>query len=231
MIVGVRPDACNIATGRSWELLQKHRKEQQPLLLKGLASEWSASANWTSFESFAHRFASMQFPLRGEVVSETSEKDRRHVTLGAYFGLQGQASNGENGSQCASVQSAPDAPETAGLLFDFNDLASHQSLMSDLGPTPAALLDIRRETSVSIGRAGRGSSLHSHLEAWQAQILGRKLWLLAPPGAPLRGAREHHPCALMRGETNLDGNLLAATCTLEVFPGRKLRAVRGGSMH
>jgi len=51
---------------------------------------------------------------------------------------------------------------------------------------------------VSMGPSGEGLPLHAHLRTWQAQVAGKKLWLLSEPGSLPPGWSLTHPQQLVQ---------------------------------
>ena len=69
-----------------------------------------------------------------------------------------------------------------GVIFE-NDYHLVYDAIRDAYAAPSLLSEIHGAPIFSAGRGHTGVGFHHHHESWLAQLVGRKVWLLLPPGA------------------------------------------------
>ncbi|CAE8642309.1 unnamed protein product [Polarella glacialis] len=136
----------------------------KPLRLRGLIDAWPARS-WDR-EQFLDRLGSL--PLRIRPSASLHEYGfpgpaELRAPLRSYF---------ENASKQAT-----------GVVFE-NDFHAVHTALQDAYWVPKLLAGVHGAPIFSAARQHTGVGFHHHHESWLAQLKGRKVWLLVPPGAP-----------------------------------------------
>jgi len=135
---------------------------QGPLRIRGLIDDWRCR-RW-QIRDFC------------SCLSETSLRTRPCASLHEY-GNPGPA------HQVMSLSEYFSAGTSKGVIFE-NDYHSVHAALRGTYAIPAQLSGIHGAPIFSAGRRHTGVGFHHHHESWLAELVGRKVWFLLPPGSP-----------------------------------------------
>eukprot|EP00928_Gymnodinium_smaydae_P037783 TRINITY_DN26188_c0_g3_i1.p1 TRINITY_DN26188_c0_g3~~TRINITY_DN26188_c0_g3_i1.p1 ORF type:complete len:756 (+),score=152.95 TRINITY_DN26188_c0_g3_i1:60-2270(+) len=153
---------------------------ERPLVLRGLLSKWSAVARWPTPADFAR--------LYGDGPGFARDHDHLEIrdwetTVAEYLGgTEASSSVGKAANLSASA---------AFFVNDFEDSRLLDRLREDC-PPPRILDSVEGLRVFSLERPGAGVTFHHHEQAWQAQLVGRKVWYLASPST--ESVPQGRPC-------------------------------------
>lgn len=135
---------------------------ERPLRIGGLIDDW--------------RCRKWQIRDFCSCLSETSLRTRPCASLHEY-GNPGPA------HQVMSLSEYFSAGPSKAVIFENDYHAVHAALRGTY-TIPALLSGIHGAPIFSAGRRHTGVGFHHHHESWLAELVGRKVWFLLPPGSP-----------------------------------------------
>eukprot|EP00933_Yihiella_yeosuensis_P037923 TRINITY_DN3191_c0_g3_i4.p1 TRINITY_DN3191_c0_g3~~TRINITY_DN3191_c0_g3_i4.p1 ORF type:complete len:566 (+),score=78.11 TRINITY_DN3191_c0_g3_i4:49-1746(+) len=140
------------------DFARAHRDAGVPLIIRNWTDEWPAHKLWQD-GGFVNRFGHVTLTLKLQVVPD-EDRAQGYTTLKSFA----------------------DTPSDSmdNIIFETGDWAFWSELGNDILPLPRALKGANADPVYSIGRNGTGSSVHRHNEAWISQVVGTKVWILAP---------------------------------------------------
>lgn len=157
------------------EFDREYQRPQRPVILEGLTGDWPAVRNW-SFASLSARLGHHEVPV-GRCFGE-----KRKMKLADYIDRMHELAAGEPGKPPLYMEgwyylaNAPEIADDYRVLPHFSaDLYEKRWFPFKLTPPPHAIL---------VGPRGAFTKLHFDLggsHSWNAQIVGRKRWLLVSP--------------------------------------------------
>lgn len=188
----------------------KHYRNKKPLIIRGLTDNWSAMQDW-DLATFVERFgetpvqtdlpfifetdgASAQIQLLKEYI-----KGDMHATpfadIQASLNIYSEDQLGEQKHQDTTNPDNADSTEAVfhrpgpppELQYVFHNFASGSWPAVELASPTPDLFTFMSESpqgmlnQLAVGGSGTGLFFHSHEEAWNAVIRGRKLWVLHSP--------------------------------------------------
>mmetsp|Transcript_124646 Transcript_124646/g.364014 ORF Transcript_124646/g.364014 Transcript_124646/m.364014 type:complete len:423 (-) Transcript_124646:58-1326(-) len=188
--------------GDTTALLQQYRKRQVPLIVSNLTSHWRAHAQWDQLE-FARRYGNLTVRTERQVAygSKEEHKDSDMMTLSSMI----------SGSRQDRI--------ALSFMLPFGSSRLTNALRGDVVPLPTAFETLTSEPIFTLGRKDTGADFHAHTDVWSAQVRGRKMWLLAPPGTK-RLPKGLLPCTILRMRHRRELEQQLENCT--VHPGEVL---------
>eukprot|EP00746_Dinoflagellata_sp_MGD_P134347 gnl/MRDRNA2_/MRDRNA2_68182_c0_seq1.p1 gnl/MRDRNA2_/MRDRNA2_68182_c0~~gnl/MRDRNA2_/MRDRNA2_68182_c0_seq1.p1 ORF type:complete len:637 (-),score=114.37 gnl/MRDRNA2_/MRDRNA2_68182_c0_seq1:52-1773(-) len=156
----------------SAEIFKRRFREQSPVVLTNVGSEWPARWRWTRTD-LTRRYGHKRV-LSHQVHQGTLDN-------GPWFGNE----------TIESILSSKAGPQ----VYTFNPTHSMVTAVEGDWAVPGALRMVQRVGPImSIGKQNSTVRFHQHSENWLAQVFGRKLWIIAPPRVKM--SSDILPCAI-----------------------------------
>lgn len=171
--------------------IQKYVSTQRPVLITGnLTSRWPIWSHLSSREDFVNRYRGLR--LKTGIVPYAHElsrgnESRANVPLAEWMRevrKQSEAHKCRSGKEGGCLGAGNE-----GAWIAYDDSVTQQEnadFGDDLGSPFFARICDRHPSNVglqlSIGGFSSGAPMHAHDNAWNSLLVGRKRWLLVPPG-------------------------------------------------